>query len=71
MFQPTTRYILRCSLIAVAAIISSLVASTVGSGLTLNEVFVALGSGFTAGMSYAGIGAASKNVEPHVGNKAN
>jgi len=70
MFKsPESRYVLRSSLVGVAAFLASLSASMVGSDLTWGEAVLALSTGFTGGLAYAGIGAASKSVEPSIGNK--
>lgn len=70
MFQSVeARYALRSSLVGVAAFLASLSASMVGSSLTWGEVVLALSTGFTGGLAYAGIGAASKSVEPSIGRQ--
>lgn len=61
------RFALRCTLVGVGALLSSLAASTYGSDLQLGEVILALSSGFGAGLAYAGIGNVSKAVEPNIG----
>ncbi len=66
---PESRYALRCTLVGIGALLSSLAASTFGSDLQLGEVFLALASGFGAALGYAGLGAASPQVEPSIGNK--
>jgi hypothetical protein len=63
------RFALRCTLYGIGGLLTSLIASTAGSDLTLNEVFIALGSGFGAAMTYAGVGAAFPQVEPSIGKK--
>lgn len=60
------RFALRCTLVGLGAVISSLIASTAGSDLTLNECLIAVGSGFSGAMAYAGLGAFSKSVEPNI-----
>lgn len=64
-----SRYVLRSALVGVAAFLASLSASMVGSDLTGGEVVLALSTGFSGGLAYAGIGAAFKSVEPSIGNK--
>lgn len=66
--SPTARYVLRCVLFGVSAILVSLQASAAGSDLQSSEVVQALIAGGIAALAYAGIGAASANVEPHIGN---
>ena len=61
----TGRYVLRCFLTGVAAAASSLL--TAMPGLTLDDAIMAGLLGLLAGLSYAGIGAASTTVEPGVG----
>lgn len=63
------RYALRCTLVGVSALLSSLAASTLGSNLDLGEFIFALASGFSGALAYAGIGAAVPAVEPSIGNK--
>lgn len=67
--SPTSRFALRAVLVGVGAFLSSLAASTAGSDLTQGEVWLALASGWAFGIGYAGLGVASKSVEPNVGNK--
>jgi hypothetical protein len=64
-----SRFALRCTLVGVGALLSSLAASTYGSNLQLGEVILALSSGFGAGLGYAGLGGISKAVEPNIGSK--
>lgn len=64
------RFALRSALVGVGALLSSLAASTYGSGLDLGEVFLALSTGFAAALAYAGIGSVSKSVEPNIGRKS-
>lgn len=67
MFSPELRTLVRATLFASGAAVSSLIASSVGSDLTLNEGLLALGS-FIGGLTtWYGIGSVSKNVEPHLG----
>jgi hypothetical protein len=68
--SPASRFALRASLVGVGALLSSLAASTYGSDLQLGEIILAVSSGFGAGLAYAGLGGASKAIEPNVGNKA-
>ena len=63
------RYALRCTLFGVSACLVSLQASSAGSDLTQGELVQALIAGALAGLSYAGIGAASSSVEPSIANK--
>ncbi len=70
MFKsPESRFALRASLVGIAAFLASLSASMVGSDLTWGETVLALSTGFTGGLAYAGVGAVSKSVEPSIGNK--
>lgn len=68
--SPNSRFALRSILVGIGAFLSSLAASTYGSDLQLGEVIFGLSSGFAAALAYAGLGGASKSVEPNVGNKA-
>ena len=63
------RYALRCFLVGLGALFSSLAASTLGSDLQLGEGLFAVASGFSAALAYAGLGAAIPAVEPSIGNK--
>lgn len=63
------RYVLRCVLFGIAAILVSLQASSSGSDLTQDEVLQAFIAGGIAALAYAGIGAASPAVEPSIGNR--
>lgn len=65
----TARYVLRCFLFGVSALLVSLQASSDGSDLTSGEVWHAIIGGGIAALVYAGIGAASPAVEPNIGNK--
>lgn len=67
--SPTARYVLRCFLVGVAALLVSLQASAAGSALDNNEIVQAFIAAGIAGLAYAGIGAVSTAVEPNVGNK--
>lgn len=70
MFKsPESRYVLRASLVGVGMFLASLSASMVGSDLTSGEIVLAISTGFGGGLAYAGLGAASKAVEPNIGNK--
>jgi len=70
MFRsPGSRYALRAALVGIGSCLSSLAASTFGSDLQLGEVFLALATGFSASLAYAGLGAVSKSVEPNIGRK--
>lgn len=63
------RYVLRCFLFGVMALLVSLQASSAGSDLESSEVWQAVIAAGIAALSYAGIGAASRSVEPSIGNK--
>ena len=65
----TARYVLRCVLFGVSALLVSLQASSAGSDLESGEIVQALIAGGIAALAYAGIGAASPAVEPNIGNK--
>lgn len=65
----TARYVLRCVLFGVSAFLVSLQASSTGSDLETSEWRNAIIAGALAGLAYAGIGAASPQVEPSIGNK--
>ena len=65
----TARYVLRCFLFGVSALLVSLQASSAGSDLESGEIVQALIAGGIAALAYAGIGAASSSVEPSIGNK--
>ena len=70
MFESVqARFALRSALVGVGALLSSLASSSVGSDLTMGEVLLALSLGWAGGLSYAGLGAALKSVEPSIGNK--
>lgn len=64
-----SRFALRATLVGVAAFFSSLASSAYGSELQLGEVLLAISLGLGGGLGYAGIGGASKSVEPSIGNK--
>lgn len=63
------RFALRCTLVGVSALLVSLQASS-ADALTSGEILQAVIAGALAGLGYAGIGAASKSVEPSIGNKS-
>lgn len=63
------RYALRCVLFGLAAALFSLKASASGSDLTSGEALNALLDFGIGALGYAGIGAASKSVEPSIGRK--
>jgi hypothetical protein len=63
------RYVLRCVLFGLSAVLVSLQASASGSALDSGEVVNALIAGGIAALAYAGIGAAVPQVEPHIGVK--
>ncbi len=64
-----SRYALRSVLVGVGGFLSSLAASAYGTSLELGEVILALSTGWGLGLTYAGIGALSKSVEPSIGRK--
>lgn len=66
---PTSRYVLRCALVGVAALLTSLQASAYGSAIDQAELVNALLAAGVAALAYAGIGAAVPVVEPNIGNK--
>ena len=71
MFETAeSRYVLRSTLVGVGMGLSSLASSMVGSDLQAGEVVLAASIGFGGALAYAGIGAASKSVEPSIGNRA-
>lgn len=61
----TGRYVLRAVLTGVAGAATSLL--TAMPGLTVDDGIMAGLLGVLAGLSYAGIGAASSTVEPSIG----
>lgn len=63
------RYVLRCFLFGVSAVLVSLQASGYGSDITQPELIDALIAGGIAALAYAGIGAAVPAVEPNIGLK--
>ena len=65
------RYVLRCVLFGVSALLVSLQASSAGSELESGEIVQALIAGGIAALAYAGIGAAVPAVEPNIGNTRN
>ena len=65
----TGRYVLRCFLVGVAALATSLQASAYGSSLDQAELINGVLAAIVAALAYAGIGAAIPSVEPNVGNK--
>lgn len=67
--SPGARYVLRAVLVGVGALLASLAQATYGSDLELGEVIFAASSGFAAALAYAGLGAASRSVEPSVGRQ--
>ena len=64
----TARYVLRCVLVGVAVAASSLQASAYGSSIDQGEVINAVLAAIVGALAYAGIGAASPQVEPNIGN---
>lgn len=69
--SPTARYVLRCFLFGLSALLVSLQASSSGSDLQSSEVLQAFIAGGIAALAYAGIGAASARVEPEIGKVEN
>lgn len=65
--SPTATYAVRVFLTGVAAAASSLL--TALPGITGDDLIGAVLLGLVFGLSYAGIGVASSNVEPNVGAK--
>lgn len=65
----TARYVLRATLVGVAALVVSLQASATGSDLEPSEWRNAVFAGILAALAYAGIGAAVPAVEPNIGNR--
>lgn len=61
----TARYVLRCVLSGVSAAASSLL--TALPGISLDDAVQAGLLGVIFALAYAGIGAASANVEPNIG----
>lgn len=65
---PTKTYVVRILVVSVLAGLASLRAS-IGDGIDSGEWVDLVTSMVAAGAAYAGIGAASKTVEPEVGRK--
>lgn len=65
--SPAARYALRTVLTGLSAFCSSLL--TALPGITVDDLVGALLLGAIFGLSYAGIGQVSANVEPNVGRK--
>jgi hypothetical protein len=65
--NPVQRYLTRCVLSGVAAANAILLAAL--PGLDADDLTKAGLIGLGTSLAYAGIGAASQNVEPKVGNK--
>lgn len=63
------RYVLRCALVGLASLLVSLQASASGSALDNNEILQAFIAAGIAALAYAGVGAASRSVEPNIGKK--
>ena len=61
------RAIIRGCLAGVGALITSLITSTVGSDLQLNEVFVAIGAGYVVGQGLFAAEYFSETVNPTLG----
>lgn len=60
-------YVIRICITAAIAGLASLKAS-IGDGLDNAEIVDVISATLVAGAAYAGIGAASKTVEPEIGN---
>ena len=68
MFEsPGSRFALRTALFAIGATLSSLSGLGIADGLQNTDVLVSVSTGFTAMLTYAGIGASFGSVEPFVG----
>ena len=65
----TARYVLRGLLFGVWGLVTSLVASSTGSDLETSEWRNAVFAGVLGALAYYGVGAASPQVEPNIGNK--
>jgi hypothetical protein len=63
----TSRFLLRCSLYGVGAVVIALQAAL--PGITTDEIVEAVLAGYVAASTYAGIGAVLPQVEPFVGIK--
>lgn len=61
------RFVLRCSLVGLAAVAASLQGNL--PGISVDELTDALLGGYVAATSYAGIGALFPQVEPSIGLK--
>jgi hypothetical protein len=61
-------FAIRIAVVGVLALLAALKAS-IGDGLTAEEWVDVIGAPIIAGAAYAGIGAASKTVEPDIGIK--
>jgi hypothetical protein len=70
MFEsPGSRFALRTALFAVGATLSSLSGLVVADGFQSTDVLIAGSTGFTALLTYAGIGASFGSVEPFIGRQ--
>ena len=67
MTSAEKRVFLRAGIVFTGGVLTSLIASTAGSDLTLNEIFVAIGSGFGLASVTGGAEVFSKTVNPNVG----
>lgn len=63
------RFALRAVLVGIGGTLASLAQATYGSDLELGEVIFAISSGWGVALTYAGIGAVSKSVEPGINKK--
>lgn len=63
-----SRYVLRSSLAGVAAADASLVTAALNGGIGWDDGVIGLLLGVGSALAYAGIGAATKPVEPNIGN---
>lgn len=72
MFEsPGSRFALRTALFAIGATLSSLSGLVIADGLQNTDILVSVSTGFTAMLTYAGIGASFGSVEPFIGNMHN
>lgn len=54
--SPTTKFVIKCVLIGIGVLLSSLATATIDGALSLNEAIVALSFGWGAGLGYGGLG---------------
>ena len=66
---PTARFALRVTVVSVLAGLAVLKVALGDNDLTASEIVECLYLSIGAGAAYAGIGAVSRNVEPHVARK--